>query len=453
MPAYIIVDLGFGDAGKGLLTDFLCRHLDTNLVVRYNGGAQAGHNVLTPSGKQHTFSQFGAGSFLPHLRTYLSKDVVIHPTALLYEGKNLAQKGVPNPFSRLRISENALVITPFHQAANHLRELARGEERHGSCGVGVGETVADSLAHPKSSLRAADLQNPSLLRRKLRAIRESKYAQLHELCQKHHQNSEMAQECDLLRDDELIEQWIAAIAEFNALGMVVPDATLVRWFGETENVIFEGAQGVLLDEDAGFHPYTTWSHSTTVNATRLVRQIAPQMRTIKIGVLRSYAVRHGPGPLPTENKSLAPLIAENNRQNAWQGTVRYGDFDAVLARYALRATGGVDMLALTHLDILPKLKSWRYCSGYVNFPRSKTIPLEATFNENLLTDFYLSPQLSLSKRAAFTRLLTHANPHITQCAADEEQVIRQVETLLGEEIGIISRGARAKDVELRKPLF
>ena len=93
MRAYVVVDLGFGDAGKGLLTDFLTRHFNAGLVVRYNGGAQAGHNVVAPDGRQHTFSQFGSGTFIPGVKTYLSRHVGIHPGALLVEGDLLAAIG------------------------------------------------------------------------------------------------------------------------------------------------------------------------------------------------------------------------------------------------------------------------------------------------------------------------------------------------------------------------
>ncbi|HEY7215209.1 MAG TPA: adenylosuccinate synthetase, partial [Thermoanaerobaculia bacterium] len=138
MRAFLLVDLGFGDAGKGLLTDFLVRRSGATVVVRYNGGAQAGHNVVTPDGRHHTFAQLGSGSFVAGVRTFLSRHVVVHPTALLAEAAALRAKGVGDALDRVRLSERALVITPFHQAAGRLRELARGAARHGSCGVGVG---------------------------------------------------------------------------------------------------------------------------------------------------------------------------------------------------------------------------------------------------------------------------------------------------------------------------
>ena len=117
LRASAVVDLGFGDSGKGLATDWLVRTTGADVVVRFNGGAQAGHNVVTPDGRHHTFSQLGAGSFVEGVRTFLSRDVVVHPTALVREAAVLAERGVPDPLARVAVSERALVITPFHQAA------------------------------------------------------------------------------------------------------------------------------------------------------------------------------------------------------------------------------------------------------------------------------------------------------------------------------------------------
>src|ERR1700734_1777495 len=119
--AAMVVDLGFGDAGKGLVTDFLVRSLGAGLVVRWNGGAQAGHNVVAPDGRHHTFAQIGAGTFVPGVRTHLAERTIVHPTALGVEAARLAEIGVPDALDRLSVSERALVITPFHQAANRLR--------------------------------------------------------------------------------------------------------------------------------------------------------------------------------------------------------------------------------------------------------------------------------------------------------------------------------------------
>ncbi len=448
MPAYIIVDLGFGDAGKGLLTDFLCRHLETNLVVRYNGGAQAGHNVVTSDGKHHTFSQFGAGTFVPHVKTYLSRHVVIHPQALLIEGDILEKKGVSNPFSRLRISNQALVITPFHQTVNHIRELARGADRHGSCGVGVGETVADSLSNSENSVRAGDLNHPNILWRKLKNIQALKREEISILCKAKTQNPAILQECEIFEGDEIIAEWISSIARINELGLVVPDSTLKNWLQETKNVIFEGAQGVLLDAEAGFYPYTTWSCTTAKNALDLVHQmLPPDTRVYRIGVMRSYAVRHGPGPLPTETSALDPLLAEHNGFNEWQRRIRYGWFDAVLVRSALSVTGGVDFLAVTHLDMLSQLEKWKYSSAYSEIDSPHHISTMSV--DGLLTDFRLPPTLSLKERTEFTEALSKVTPLLKSCDANDEIIIQKIEELLEQKVGILSYGASAEDVRMR----
>ncbi len=452
MRAYIIIDLGFGDAGKGLLTDFLARHVETGLVVRYNGGAQAGHNVITPDGRQHTFSQFGSGTFIPHVKTYLSKYVVIDPLALLVEGEVLERKGVRDAFTRLRVSDQALVITPFQRAANRMRELARGANRHGSCGIGVGETYEDALAHPEICIRAGDLKHPDLLRRKTKAIRDLKHDQIFTFCKDNSFNPATAREFETFLGDDLVDSWIASLARIRELGLVVPDSVLEGWLRETENVIFEGAQGVLLDAEAGFHPHTTWSNCTAENAMELINQAAPGVQVHRIGVTRSYAVRHGAGPLPTETESLAPHVSEHNQHNQWQGAVRYGWFDGVLTRYALSVTGEVDSLAVTHMDILPRLERWKYCPGYQGLHRHDNTGLITTISEGLLTGFRLPPDLSLTKRAGFTRALSNVVPVFNHCSADEESVIGEIERLSGQKIGMLSYGPRAENVRIVNPL-
>ena len=448
MRSYIVIDLGFGDAGKGLLTDFLARHLGAGLVVRYNGGAQAGHNVVAPDGRHHTFAQFGAGTFVPGVRTYLSKYVVIHPAALLVEGDRLVCQGVTDAFIRLRISDQARIITPFHQAANRIREFARGPQRHGSCGAGVGETVEDAHRHPTDCLLAGDLAQPAALRRKLCAIRERERAQVAPLCQGYALAASLAREWAIFEREDMMDAWIASISRITGFGLVVSDSLLQRWMGETEAVLFEGAQGVLLDADAGFHPFTTWSNATAANALDLVAEMAPGSPACKIGVLRSNAVRHGPGPLPTETDTLGALIREHNHLNDWQGPVRYGWFDAVLARYALAVTGGVDALAITHLDLLPRLKTWQYCPAYTGWRAFDDPPVEVRASAGVLSNFRLPPSLTLDQRAAFTQTLSTLSPLLESCASDETTMLQKIASLLGQPVNIVSRGPSAKDVQI-----
>ncbi|TDB72357.1 adenylosuccinate synthetase, partial [Actinomadura sp. KC216] len=163
MEHVIVVDLGFGDAGKGTVVDHLCSTRPAFLggrpprppgergvatVVRFNGGAQAAHNVVLDDGRHHTFAQFGSGTFTPGVRTHLSRFMLVDPLALAAEADHLRALGVADALDRLTADRDALLTTPYHRAANRARETARGAARHGSCGMGIGETVAYAQAHP-----------------------------------------------------------------------------------------------------------------------------------------------------------------------------------------------------------------------------------------------------------------------------------------------------------------
>ena len=425
----IVVDLGFGDAGKGLLTDFLVRRDGAGLVVRYNGGAQAGHNVVTPEGRHHTFAQFGAGTFVPGVRTFLAHPFVLHPTALLVEGEVLRAQGVEDVFERLRLSERARVITPFHQAMNRLRELARGDARHGSCGVGVGETVQDALDFPEDTVFAGDLKDIPRLTRTLRRIRERKHEELRALSLP--DTEPVQRERALFEFEGVIEAWLERAARVVTLGLVAPDTTLGAWMRETPATVFEGAQGVLLDEWHGFHPFTTWSRCTAGNALELIADSGVDAEVRRVGVLRSHGVRHGAGPLPTETRELRPLVSEHNAPNDWQGRVRYGWFDAVLARYALDVMGGVDELALTHVDLLARLRTWKAAASYQG---------------GSLTRLPLSAAPSLEHQERLTRALLEATPTFEEREPHEAHVLGHIEQLLGRAVNWVSRGPRANDV-------
>ncbi|MCM2417953.1 adenylosuccinate synthetase [Streptomyces sp. RKAG293] len=167
----IVVDLGYGDAGKGAVVDRLCSADPVRAVVRFNGGAQAAHNVVTPDGRHHTFAQFGSGT-LHGTPTYLSRFMLVDPLALAAEADHLAALGVRDPLALLTVDRDAALTTPYHAAANRLREQARGGERHGSCGMGIGETAAYALAHPEDAPRVGDCVSRPRLLRKLALLRD-----------------------------------------------------------------------------------------------------------------------------------------------------------------------------------------------------------------------------------------------------------------------------------------
>ncbi len=352
--ATIVVDLGFGDSGKGTVTDHLVRENQASMVVRFNGGAQAGHTVVTDDGRFHTFSQLGAGSFVPGVRTHLSRFMVVHPGGLLQEAKVLAGKGVPDILTRLSIASEARIVTPFQQSANRLREVLRGADRHGSCGLGIGETMADELEFPEDCVRASDLVHPDRLRSKLLRWQQRKWQLFREYQGELRADPTGAEELAVLESADVTERWVHQAGQLAQQVEIGPEK-----LPSTGSVVFEGAQGVLLDEWRGFHPHTTWSTCTFANALELLHDFDGEVT--KLGVLRSYATRHGAGPFPTEDVSLN-LDEPHNHKGAWQGGFRQGWFDAVLARYAIDACGGIDGLALTHLDRADD--SWRVATAY-----------------------------------------------------------------------------------------
>lgn len=351
VKAVIVTDLGFGDSGKGTITDFLVRRLGARLVVRHNGGAQAGHTVVLSDGRAHTFSQFGAGTFVPGVRTFLSRFMVVHPGGLLEEARVLRGKGVSDALERISIDPRALVITPFHQAANRLREVLRGNARHGSCGLGVGETTRHSLEHPHECVRAGELLDLEALKNKLLRVQQRYWQEFSQHRRELALHPLGATEMVLLESPETSAHFLE-----QARGI----AGLVQDPGPIDGtVIFEGAQGVLLDEWRGFHPYTTWSTCTFDNAQTLAQEWGAQVT--RLGVVRSYATRHGAGPFPTEDEGLR-WPEPHNRWGPWQESFRSGHFDAVLFRYAVECCGGLDGLAVTHLDRLRP--GWKVCRGY-----------------------------------------------------------------------------------------
>jgi len=427
--AFIVVDLGFGDAGKGLVTDYLVRRHAARLVVRFNGGAQAGHNVVTDDGRHHTFSQFGSGSFVPGVRTHLSRDVVVHPTALGIEAQILAQSGESEVLKRLSVNPNCRVTTPFQQAHGRLLELERGSTRHGSCGVGVGETVSDSLANPDEIIRFGDLVQPSeRMRQRLVAQREAKLAHWRD----RRLTSEQITEFALLADASVVERWLAAARAIAAQVTLLDD---VDALSATGNVVFEGAQGVLLDEDYGFHPFTTYSRCTPRRARALLSESAFAGKAECIGVLRSYAVRHGPGPFPSECAEFSRLTPEpHNQLGPWQGAVRKGYFDLPLVRYALAASASIDALCVTHLDTLSAFDAHRWCEHYLNV---ELTPL---------------PQ-NLREQAALTEKLFAARPHYAPIGAGPRVSADEFCAALAEQarlpVAYAASGPRARDVAAR----
>jgi adenylosuccinate synthase len=440
--AYAVIDLGFGDSGKGTIVDYLARKTGSDLVVRFNGGAQAGHNVVTPDGRHHCFSQFGSGTFVEGVRTLLTSDVAIHPLGLQKEAAHLRQLGVPDALNRLLVDERCLVITPYHQALNCLKELSRGKDAHGSCGIGYGETVSHAISSTGKygAFSAFELHYPS--NSHLEELRDQLLTEVHELLwPTFDKNSE---------SDLLWKKWYALILDkenvnviskmFLEIGRQIhltnPDGT--RGFVQrAKTPIFEGAQGVLLDEEWGFPPYYTWSNTTGSQITDKFGLHPGDGAITTIGVVRAFPTRHGAGPFPTEDKSLAEKMrGDHNLFNPWQGNLRVGHFDHVLNRYAMQACRlnnfPIKNLAVTHLDGLRGMDYWTHCELY---------NIDQDPNKGC-TDAEALMWAEGDKR---TEMLSSVVPFSSETSADEHNVIRNIESYAGIPVVIKSTGPTAKN--------
>lgn len=441
---HIVTDLGYGDAGKGTTVDYLARQATSAIVVRHNGGAQAEHNVMTADGRHHTFSQFGSGSFVDGVRTHLSRFMMVNPGTMFSEAEKLIESGVSDIWHRLTIDEAAPIIMPWHRAANQLRELARGDGRHGSCGVGISEVQRDLLIADELVIRAGALRQPRLLAARLRELQHAKREQL--LRELTVPRSEVAQNAwAVLFNDDLTDMLIDRYTEWLNTGLkIVPGSHLQVLADQHEAMIFEGSQGVLLDEWYGFHPYTTWSTTTSENALQLLSELEHSSEVSRLGIMRAYTTRHGPGPFVTENELVASAIPElHNDTGRWMGAFRYGHLDLVAHQYAIEATRGVDQLVVTGLD---RSDSWRYADEY-HTPVAADLDTYFSLNkQGNISKINVGKQGDLDHQARLTELLLASSPHYRQSGTiDSSQLLQVIEEALGVSVGIASFGPTAAD--------
>jgi adenylosuccinate synthase len=361
--AYLVQGLLFGDEGKGTTVDALVRKTGADLVVRFNGGPQTAHHVVLPDGRSHCFSQFGSGT-LAGARTHLSRFMLVEPMALQREAQSLKNNFDVEPYELLRADPRCVVVTPYHVALNQLKELCRGDERHGSCGRGIGETRFDQLNG--LALTLDDL------------LGHHSVAKLHDIRERVRRDATFLV---VNRDDPhvvkavaqlLVEPWRVE----RDLRVAAKHILLNTLWETTGDVVFEGSQGVLLDETHGFAPHVTWTNCMFENAYTVLQEAGWKDDVVKIGVVRAYATRHGAGPFPTENTVFTEVLREpHNPTGAWTGAFRCGGFDSQLVRKSLEIVGGVDWLSVTCLDRLQELKD-ESTKRFVTFLLRDTDPIQ-----------------------------------------------------------------------------
>jgi adenylosuccinate synthase len=394
---FVVVGLGYGDESKGGIVDWACEKAGPfNAVIRFNGGCQAGHNVVRPSGTHHEFSQFGSGTF-SGVPTILSRYMMVEPLSFFREAEALEEKIGFDPIPMVSVDRECLVTTPWHVAYNDNQEALNG---HGTCGRGVGATARFALEHPDDALRVGDLRDSNVLRRKLLALEEWAGPTLLEV------NAD----------------YVEHVYRYFANRVILCDRAHLEWIVRTRRCVFEGAQGVLLDEWKGFHPHTTWSTTTFDNAV----EITGDGDILRIGVVRTYTTRHGVGPHPTAGHGPQREILEepHNHDSGSQGRFRIGAFDAVAHRYAIKACGRVDVLAVTHLDAVRH--PLEFCDSYADGWTPK-----------------LGSHHDLAHQEEMTQRMMTAAPLLT--ADRTPDTLALIGDLLGVTIGIASGGPTADD--------
>lgn len=360
--AQVVIGGQFGDEGKGRLIDHYAASAGGDcMVVRFNGGAQAGHSVVTPEGRRHVFSHIGSGAFAG-AATFLSRFFVANPILFLKEWQALAELGVT---PTVWIDPASPATTPYDMLINQIIEKARGAGRHGSCGIGFGETLERQL-DPAYALTVADLADAALADR-LNAIRRD-YAPAR-LARLGLGGSDV-REAELLQSDALLERYIEDVRRFlDAVTVMSAPAAI-----QNRRILFEGAQGLLLDQQRGFFPYVTRSHT----GLRNVLALASEWRLTRLEVTyatRVYQTRHGAGPLPGElsEKPYPGVTDPTNIPNDYQGALRFAwlNLDSLGAAIAAdlsdaRLTPEIALdprLALTCLDQLGDRPAAYYQGG------------------------------------------------------------------------------------------
>jgi len=347
MSTVILVGAQWGDEGKGKVTDFLAQQAD--MVVRYQGGNNAGHTVVV-GGQTFKLHLIPSGILHEDKACLIGNGVVIDPGVLLGELDELEKRGIST--ASLRISPRAHVILPYHKSMDMAEEERKGSNKIGTTCRGIGPAYTDKSS--RVGIRMVELIDRKELSEKLHDVVELKNIIL----------SKVYESRDCFDPDEILATY-GAYGE--RLKKYVGDVSLLvnKAIDEGKKVLFEGAQGTLLDIDHGTYPYVT-SSSPVAGAACLGAGLGPTKINTVLGVAKAYITRVGEGPFPTE---LHDELGEHIRQRGHEfGTTtgrprRCGWYDSVIARYSLRING-LSYLAITKLDVLTGLETLKICTGY-----------------------------------------------------------------------------------------
>ena len=347
MANVAVIGVQWGDEGKGKIVDWLSSRAD--VVVRFQGGHNAGHTLVVGN-EVYKLSLLPSGIVRPGKLSVVGNGVVIDPWALIEEIKRVSDQGVSITPENLLIAENAALILPVHGAVDRAREKAKGQQKIGTTGRGIGPAYEDKVA--RRAIRVCDLAYESLLREKVDRLLFHQNALLRGLEAPEIEAEEMCAQ---------LMQIAPRILPF--VGVVWQRFEEVR--RQRKRILFEGAQGTMLDVDHGTYPFVT-SSNTVAGQAATGSGVAPSAINYVLGIVKAYTTRVGEGPFPTEqDNEIGQKLGERGREfGVVTGRARRcGWFDAVMVRQAIKI-GGVSGIALTKLDVLDGFERLHICTGY-----------------------------------------------------------------------------------------
>lgn len=428
MPNVIVVGLQWGDEGKGKIVDVLSEKAD--IVARYQGGHNAGHTVVINQEK-FILHLIPSGILNENKTCLIGNGVVVDPAALLKEISGLRERGI-QVGKNLLLSKNAHLIMPYHTVLDRENERLRGAKSIGTTGRGIGPAYCDKVS--RGGIRVADLLQPDLFREKLSA----NLVHVNFLIEHLYKSPPL--------DAERIFQEYMGYAEKLSEHIADTDILINELIARKKNVLFEGAQGTLLDIDHGTYPYVTSSNAIAGGACTGLG-VGPTKITRVLGVVKAYTTRVGSGPFPTE---IRDALGEHLREKGGEyGATtgrprRCGWLDMIVLRHSARING-VTGIAITKLDILDGLETIRICTAYkhngktyTEFPKELNILEEAepVYEE---TDGWSESTLGIRD---FKKLPKTAKTYI-----------RKIETMLGVKVHLISTGQRRHELILLRQQF
>lgn len=423
----VILGSQWGDEGKGKIVDLLTDRADC--VVRYQGGHNAGHTLVL-DGKKTVLHLIPSGILRPNVQCLIGNGVVLLLSALLDEMHKLQQQGIPVA-ERLGISPACSLILPYHVALDQARERQRGEKAIGTTGRGIGPAYEDKAA--RRGIRLADLFDAKLFAEKLRIALDYHNFVL----EKYHQT-------DTFDFEELLHEQLRLAEQVKPMLMDVP-AVLNRYRENNKPILFEGAQGTLLDVDHGTYPFVT-SSNTTAGGCSTGSGFGPRYLDYILGITKAYTTRVGSGPFPTELfDNIGKQLGERGHEfgSTTGRPRRCGWLDIVTMRRSVYVNS-LSGLCFTKLDVLDGLESVKLCIGYrMNGQELDTLPV-TTEEVALCEPIYEE----LPGWQASTKGLTRFAdlPHNAQA------YLKRIEQLLGIPIDIISTGPdRNETIVLRHP--